>query len=181
MLVTLTPHPETPAPPVTIAVEVLRPRIPGLSLRFRVSGDISRIRVPERVRPSRADELWRTTCFEAFVAKQGGGYCELNLSPEGRWEAYEFTAYRDGMYAHPGVEMRDPERTMDDRSLVCAATFDLDRVLGCEALPWRMGLSAVVEDLDGRISYWALAHAPGKPDFHHPDSFALELPAPEAS
>ena len=27
------------------------------------------------------------------------------------------------------------------------------------------------------MSYWALAHPPGKPDFHHPDCFALELPA----
>ena len=26
---------------------------------------------------------------------------------------------------------------------------------------------------DGRIGYWALAHAPGKPDFHHATAFAL--------
>ncbi|MBI3061386.1 MAG: hypothetical protein HYY83_05345 [Deltaproteobacteria bacterium] len=28
---------------------------------------------------------------------------------------------------------------------------------------------------DGTISYWALKHPPGKPDFHHPDAFALEI------
>ena len=33
-----------------------------------------------------------------------------------------------------------------------------------------------IEDIDGGISYWALAHPAGKPDFHHPDSFALILP-----
>jgi hypothetical protein len=32
-----------------------------------------------------------------------------------------------------------------------------------------------VEDRSGSLSYWALRHAAGKPDFHHPDAFALEL------
>jgi hypothetical protein len=40
----------------------------------------------------------------------------------------------------------------------------------------RLGLSAVIEATDGTISYWALAHPSDKPDFHHPDSFVLELP-----
>ena len=43
---------------------------------------------------------------------------------------------------------------------------------------WRVGLTAVVEDVEGRISYWALAHPGEKPDFHHPDSFVLELAPP---
>jgi hypothetical protein len=33
----------------------------------------------------------------------------------------------------------------------------------------------VIEEIDGALSYWALRHAPGKPDFHHRDAFALEL------
>jgi len=37
------------------------------------------------------------------------------------------------------------------------------------------GLSAVIEDISGGTSYWALAHPPGKPDFHHADGFALEF------
>ena len=41
----------------------------------------------------------------------------------------------------------------------------------------RLGLSAVIEETSGRKSYWALAHPPGKADFHHSDCFALELPA----
>lgn len=58
-----------------------------------------------------------------------------------------------------------------------SATLDLDR-LGLPAdAPWRLGLSAVIEETSGAKSYWALAHAPGKPDFHHPDAFALDLPA----
>jgi len=36
-------------------------------------------------------------------------------------------------------------------------------------------LSAVIEEESGTLSYWALRHAPGRADFHHPDGFALEL------
>ncbi len=50
------------------------------------------------------------------------------------------------------------------------AELDLDRT-------WMIGLSAVIEELDGRKSYWALAHAPGKPDFHQRTCFVLQLPA----
>lgn len=45
----------------------------------------------------------------------------------------------------------------------------------------QIGLSAVIEEMDGTKSYWALAHPAGKPDFHHPDCFTLELPPPEFS
>ncbi|MFC7497623.1 hypothetical protein ACFQRC_00110 [Enterovirga sp. GCM10030262] len=44
-------------------------------------------------------------------------------------------------------------------------------------MPWQLGLSAVIEETNGRKSYWALAHPPGDPDFHHEDCFALELAA----
>ena len=44
----------------------------------------------------------------------------------------------------------------------------------------RLGLSVVIETLDGAISYWALAHPSEKPDFHHPDSFILTLPESSA-
>ena len=39
----------------------------------------------------------------------------------------------------------------------------------------RLALSAIVEDETGALSYWALRHGPGQPDFHHPDAFVLTL------
>jgi hypothetical protein len=35
----------------------------------------------------------------------------------------------------------------------------------------------VIESADGSISYWALRHPAGRPDFHHLDGFALLLDA----
>ena len=42
--------------------------------------------------------------------------------------------------------------------------------------PWQLALTAVIEETNGVKSYWALKHAPGKPDFHAADGFVVELP-----
>jgi hypothetical protein len=39
----------------------------------------------------------------------------------------------------------------------------------------KIALSAVIEDESGRVTYWALKHAPDKPDFHHAAGFILEV------
>jgi hypothetical protein len=59
-------------------------------------------------------------------------------------------------------------------------SFELHATLAFPAwkdAPWRLGLSAVIEETSGRKSYWALAHPLGHPDFHHADCFALQIPA----
>lgn len=170
----LTPHPETPGPDIRIAVSVDRPRRQGLSLDFEITGDVAGLRIPGWVRWSRADELWRTTCFEAFIARPEGGYLEFNQSPSGQWAVYAFDAYRRGMAHQPGVDIRNKLRQHDQTRLLVSAELDLDRMSLGDG-PWLLGLSTVIEAADGAISYWALNHPPGKPDFHHPDSFVLEL------
>jgi hypothetical protein len=51
----------------------------------------------------------------------------------------------------------------------------IDRGLLPQGRRLRLVLSAVLEDTDGVLSYWALQHPPGRPDFHHPDAFAVQL------
>jgi hypothetical protein len=56
-------------------------------------------------------------------------------------------------------------------SRALAATIAVDA-----AVPWSLGVSAVLEEKDGTKSYWALAHPAGdKPDFHAAASFAAKL------
>ena len=38
-----------------------------------------------------------------------------------------------------------------------------------------LGLTAVVEDGDGLLGYWALVHSADRPDFHRSDSFGFEI------
>jgi hypothetical protein len=73
------------------------------------------------------------------------------------------------------VEMAPPRIVLDVTAdcLMLTAVIDAAAVAAGPA-----GLAAVIEDGEGNLSYWALAHPPEKPDFHHRDCFALKLPAP---
>jgi hypothetical protein len=176
MRLALQRHPDTPCAAAThIGVEVARPRAGSLALSYVVTGTIADLRLPPVAAPTRTDELWRHTCFETFIrAVPGEAYYEFNLAPSTQWAAYRFDSYRSGMhvaaeFAAPRIEVQsDPAR------------YTLQAVLTLDALlhdgQWRLALSAVIEETNGRKSYWALAHPPGKPDFHHADGFAYELP-----
>ena len=174
----LTPHPVTPGRFVDrLEVDVHRTGA-ILGLDYQVRGDIGALRFPARAAPRRTDGLWRWSCFEAFIERGAGpGYFELNLSSSTEWAAYVFDRYREGM--KPVSRVPDPEiDVLRDKDLhALRASIDLEGVEGLAAdVPWRIGLSAVIEDAQGAKSYWALAHPPGPPDFHHEDCFALELP-----
>lgn len=177
----LQPHPLAAAPDLRIKVGARRTGDAGLELRYRVEGAVDRVLMPPPAPPERCDGLWRHSCFEAFLrAPADAGYFELNFSPSGQWAAYRFSDYRQGMA--PALEVPPPRMEMhgapDHYEL--AAVVDLEAAVGLlAALPWQLGLAAIVEEVDGRTSHWALAHPPGEPDFHHEDCFALELPPPE--
>ncbi len=127
--------------------------------------------------PGRGDTLWRRTCFEAFVgASSSACYYEFNFAPSRQWAAFRFNGYRSGMCVADEVGALSIEVGPKPDGWTLQAELDLHRLA---ALPrqafWRLALSAVIEDMKGEISYWALVHPPGKPDFHHPDCFVHEF------
>jgi hypothetical protein len=175
-------HPTTPAQLVRgVAVQVGWSNDNALVFTFALTGDLTRLRIPAPQPPRRADNLWQHTCFEAFLRYQGEpAYCELNFAPSGEWAAYIFRRYRDGAPLVQDLNPRIVVRKTGDR-------LELDALVRLECLPpvqprarVQLALSAVVEDDQGVLSYWALTHPPGRPDFHHPDAFALELERPDA-
>jgi hypothetical protein len=150
-----------------------------LLLSYIVSGKISDVRMPPQMPPARGDALWKYTCFEAFVgASSSACYYEFNFAPSTQWAAYRFSGYRSGMGVAGEVGAPSIEVGPTPDGWTLQAKLDLHRLA---ALPSqtsrRLALSAVIEDMRGEISYWALAHPPGKPDFHHPDCFAHEFSA----
>ena len=154
----------------TVAVMVERSGSEVL-LRYDLS-DPTDVAWPEAAAPGRADELWRFTCFELFLVHDNGErYVEFNFSPSGRWAAYAFDGYRSDM----------ADLAMRREPIVTRIRGGVDVVCPIDDLPrgdFRMGLSAVIKQTDGTKSYWALAHAPGPPDFHNPACFTATLPPP---
>ncbi|MEA2648395.1 MAG: hypothetical protein QOG61_830 [Candidatus Binataceae bacterium] len=166
----------------TIQVLVRRTTGGDCQMTFRLEGDIRRIRVPAPSTPRIATQLWRHTCFEAFIAVDGQtAYHEFNFAPSGEWAVYAFSEYRNGgplvnetLRPHIAVRCTDSRFELDSHVRV-------DRLSAIHPqASLRIGLSAVIEASDG-LSYWALRHPIDRPDFHNADGFALllEPPAPE--
>jgi hypothetical protein len=168
----LLPHPDH-SPHAVQGIEVTADLRRGPSmLTYRVAGALPLF--PERAAPERTDELWKRTCFELFVKPAGGeDYFEFNFSPSTQWASYRFDGYRAGMADQP-----------QDAPVIEPIGDGVRVEIDLGGLPegrWRLAITAVIEETDGTKSYWSAAHPAGKPDFHDPACFALELPAPSGT
>jgi hypothetical protein len=171
-------HPDSRCEAVSrIDVEVARLRSGTMALGYIVTGRIAGLRLPPVTEPTRTDELWRRTCFEAFVRTAADtAYYEFNLSPSTQWAAYGFAGYRRGIRIANEIDAPHVEMESTNECYALRASLNLDRLPGLPSdAVWQLGLSAVIEETNGNISYWALAHPQGRADFHHSDCFALEL------
>src|SRR5579864_5413733 len=118
-------HPST-RPKTVRAIEVRVRRSAGteLHLTFRLDGDIRRIRVPSPGAPRIAAQLWRHTCFEAFIAMEGHpAYHEFNFAPSGEWAVYAFSGYRNGgplanEEMRPHIEVRSSRSRLELESVI---------------------------------------------------------------
>jgi hypothetical protein len=171
-----------------LTAHVERPHAGALRFRYDLDARLGRLRVPARHAARQVDELWKHTCFEAFIAPASGApdaspatdalgeYRELNFSPSTEWAAYSFSGYRKGMTS---IALQPPpdicaeaiaERLCVDVQVDLRSLFEHEPPSNL-----RVALAAVIEDAEGGITYWALKHAPIKPDFHHPAGFILEV------
>ena len=165
----LTAHPDFPSLAVRrVGVEIGQAGPGGLGLTYIVTGDIGALVLPLKAPARRTDELWRATCLEAFVRPEPGeAYAEFNFAPSTQWAAYCFTGYRADMAPLETAPLEIDVHT-------AAKSLEL-RVAIPAAAPARLAVSAIIEETSGAKSYWALAHPPGRPDFHHAAGFAYEL------
>ena len=145
----------------------------GLALAFCLKGPLEQLVLqPPSADPQRRDELWQSTCFEAFIGLQGEtGYWELNLSCSGDWNLYRFAGYRSGGHTEPRIQ------TLPAQQQRTADQLDLSLTLPC--LTWiptadprlELSLTTVLEHRQMGCQYWALRHCRPEPDFHWRSSF----------
>jgi hypothetical protein len=157
----------------TIEVTVQRLSAVGLRLSYLVQGDVDVLRIPGTLPATCRDGLWHHTCAELFIAElDREAYFEFNFSTSTEWAAYEFSAYRHDMRM---IECDPPvihcQQTPTDLLLQVGVMMPAlalsDR--------WQLGLTMVIEEAQGQLSYWALSHGGERPDFHRRDSFVLTI------
>lgn len=151
---------------------------PALLIDYRIQGDLHDLVIPPPATPGATDGLWQHTCAEAFLGREGTDvYREFNFSPSTQWASYAFEAER--VRAPLCAPPRDAHPVVD----VARTTGTLQLLATIPAPLWPgqgiclIGLTAVLEHKDGRLSYWALAHPKDRPDFHDRQAW-VPLPFP---
>ncbi len=175
----LRPHPAHPCDAIRRFEAAIESRsLPAtLQLRFRIEGDVGRLRLPPPAAARRRDGLWQHSCFEVFLRPDASdSYHEFNFAPSGDWAAYRYGARR-AERSLPELPTA-PAAQCSRLAQSCEVTADI-RIgeipeLAC-ARAIHAALAAVVETTAGKRSYWALAHGGGDPDFHDPATFLMRV------
>jgi hypothetical protein len=172
-------HPKTPAEYIeAIAVRYDISPEGRLSLRYYIKVPEQKLVFGENKSSLRADGLWKTTCFEAFLAKgEESKYIELNFAPSSQWAAYWFDGYRQGGMDLALDAAPDIHFYVNDSHFVLEAFIDLP--FEWQHGPFHLGVTVVAEELGGIKSYWAVNHNNPDPDFHDRSCFTLHLEAAE--
>ncbi|WP_413557653.1 DOMON-like domain-containing protein [Bdellovibrio sp. HCB209] len=122
----------------------------------------------------RRDELWKTTCLEAFFSFDQAAdspYLEVNCSPNGDWNAYAFTGYRQGMRPDGTASVNLIYRALESDEAIFRVKIQSPAIKNFKQL----GVTAVIEFSDGSKSYFALTHPGPQADFHNKTSFTHVL------
>ena len=181
MTISLICHPATPP----FAVEDVEATVElsaegGLWVRYHVVCDLDALVLPDPAEPERTDGLWKSTCFEIFLRRQGEqSYFEYNFSPSGQWAAYAFNGYRSGQTDLPLTGTMRISLEASETHFALEAELELPEGWVFGSLD--INTTAVIEEAGDTKSYWALMHNPAKPDFHDGDCFALSLKAGETA
>jgi len=157
-------------------------------LSYSISSDISDIIIPaislappkggaETQLGKRMDDLWKTTCFEVFLAsKTKKSYIELNLSPSLDYNIYSFSGNRLGMKEEESLKIVNIEREVKEmpnikgnNSFSLKFTIISNNTISINDL--LINISSVIKYSNGNSSYYAINHGENKADFHDKRNF----------
>lgn len=152
-----------------------------LTLHYTLNGNLAQVKIPPAADPpTRTLALWEHTCFEFFLGEPGcNRYWEFNLSPSGHWNVYRLEGYRQSLQEE--LEFTGLPFTVQHffppaspQTLALQIDLDITPILPPSAHV-EVAITAVIQQQNGHISYWALTHCAPEADFHQRQSFEIAL------
>jgi hypothetical protein len=130
-----------------------------LEIDYRLTGNIAAILLDRGTkRPKRSHQLWQATCFEFFLGlTDSSRYWEFNLSPTGNWNIYCFDDYRQGMREETSFTRLPFSTELQSDLYHLNLVVDLAPIIPPQQ-SLDLAITAVVQEKDQEISYWALTH-----------------------
>lgn len=172
---TLIPFNINTAPALTITGTISRQHN-QLNLQYLLAGNLDNIIIPQSVStPTRQYDLWEHTCLEFFLGlKDSTSYWEFNLSPTGDWNVFKFPDYRQDIAEEIAFTSLPFTVLQQANYLELNLKLNLNKIIFSEQ-NLLFGITSVIESQDQQLSYWALKHPASTADFHHRDSWIINL------
>jgi hypothetical protein len=173
---TLIPYDLSSPPHITIETE-LNTTESSVFISYKVCGELAAIDLGEgHPNHARVMKLWEKSCFELFIKTKEDSYIEFNFSPEFEWNCFYFSKKGDALveYARMDSVKFDILLSLDVFHLI----VEIDKKKFPDGFfqgPLQAGITSVIKEKNGKISYWALSHEDIKPNFHHFDSFKYKF------
>lgn len=155
------------APVITIESE-LNMTPDSVFVSYKVQGSLAEIDLGQgHPHHARVIKLWEKSCFELFIKNEKNSYIEFNFSPEFEWNAFYFEKKGDALaeYGRMDSVKKDILLSLDVFHLI----VEIDRKKFPDHFfesALEIGLTSVIKDRHGKLSYWALSHQDTKPNFH---------------
>ncbi len=172
---TLIPYEKTKAPSVTIETELIS-REDAFFVSYKLTGDIKSIDLGGDPVHARKIKLWEKTCFELFIKNKNDQYMEFNFSPVFEWNAFFFNKKGDALKEFEKVSAVkiDILHSMEVFKVIVEIKKK-DFPDDFFTLDMSAGLTTVLKERNGRLSYWALSHEDQRPNFHDFRSFRYKF------
>ena len=142
----------------------------NISLHFKISGAVKKYQIPLKENLKRANNLWKATCFELFLANsKTQSYYEINISPTLHWNIYRLETYRAEpkeliSSSKPIIEIKEDEKS-----------YEIDFELECKELDLvefdQYNLAVILLNKQNEREFWAVNPVGERPDFHDRGGF----------
>jgi hypothetical protein len=168
---TLVPFNEVESHPFGLSSELtITPE--SVFISYKLQGDLSALDLgdghPHR---QRVIKLWEKSCFELFVKNSKGSYIEFNFSPVFEWNAFYFSIKGDELKEYKRVDALKMDVLLSDQ--VFSLIVEIDKLKFPDGFfdksadaSLEIGITSVLKNKDGALSYWALNHKDTRPNFH---------------
>lgn len=174
MSLQLIPYNPTKAPLISIQVK-LHDSADAFFVSYRLTGDIANLDLGEKPHHARVIKLWEKTCFELFIKNERDEYIEFNFSPVFEWNCFFFKRKGDALAEWQNIERvnMDILHSMDVFQVIAEIKKDIFPAgfLNKSNKGLSAGITSVIKEKNGQISYWALSHHDQRPNFHDFRSF----------
>ena len=157
---------------VEVSLEIKQKRV---NIEYRVTGEIDNyifetfmeseaLMRLKSSSPIRANNLWKSTCFELFIApKENLNYWELNISSSTKWNFYAFDSYKENMREERDISIPNIEIVQKENLYFISCEFNLREIIPKQS---NFNLAVILLDRNCVRHFYSINRKGGVVDFH---------------